>query len=78
MTKADVIEQICAAQDTLKSLINSVGWGHSTAYFKQAGHSEHEYLAHCFENAFIGNRVFQLYMPTEYAEMIALAKSFKF
>lgn len=78
MIKADVIEQICAAQDTLKSLINSVGWGHSTAYFKQAGHSEHEYLAHCFENAFIGNRVFQLYMPTEYAEMIALAKSFKF
>ncbi len=78
MTKADVVEQICAAQDTLKSLINSVGWGHSTAYFKQAGHSEHEYLAHCFENAFIGNRVFQLYMPTEYAEMIALAKSFKF
>lgn len=78
MAKADVIEQICAAQDTLKSLINSVGRGHSTAYFKQAGHSEHEYLAHCFENAFIGNRVFQLYMPTEYAEMIALAKSFKF
>lgn len=78
MTKADVIEQICAAQDTLKSLINSVGWGHTTAYFKIAGHPEHEYLAHCFENAFIGNRVFQLYMPTEYAEMIALAKSFKF
>ena len=78
MTKADVVEQICAAQDTLKSLINSVGWGHTTAYFKIAGHSEHEYLAHCFENAFIGNRVFQLYMPTEYAEMVALAKSFKF
>ena len=34
ITKHDVIEQILAVQDTLKSLIISVGWGHSTAYFK--------------------------------------------
>lgn len=77
ITKDDVIEQICSVQDTLKSLINTVGWGHSTKYFKMAGHSEHEYLAHCFENAFIGNRIFQKYLPTEYAEMIALVQSFR-
>lgn len=77
ITKQDVIEQICAVQDTLKSLINSVGWGHSTAYFKKKGLSEAEYIAHCFENAFIGNRIFQKYLPIEYAEMIAFVKSLK-
>lgn len=77
ITKHDVIEQIAAVQDTLKSLIISVGWGHSTSYFKGAGKSEAEYLAHCFENAFIGNRVFQKYLPTEYAEMIAFIRSLK-
>ena len=77
ITKRDVIEQILAVQDTLKSLINSVGWGHSTAYFKRKGASEAEYIAHCFENAFIGNRVFQKYLPTEYAEMIAFVRSLK-
>lgn len=77
ITKHDVIEQIAAVQDTLKSLIISVGWGHSTSYFKGHGKSEAEYLAHCFENAFIGNRVFQKYLPTEYAEMIAFIRSLK-
>lgn len=78
ITQDDVIEQICAVQDTLKSLINSVGWGHSTKYFNYPGMSEHEYLAHCFENTFIGNRIFQKYLPTEYAEMIDLIQSLKF
>ena len=79
ITKGDAIEQFCALMDTLRSLVNrdDVGWGHSVSYFKNYGMKEHEYLAHTFENAFIGNRVFQLLMPTEYAEMIALAKSFK-
>lgn len=77
ITKADVIEQICSVQDTLKSLVPSVGWGHSNAYFKNAGLKEAEYLAHCFENTFIGNRVFQKYLPKEYAEMIAYIKSLK-
>ena len=79
ITKGDAIEQFCALMDTLRSLVNrdDVGWGHSVSYFKGYGMKEHEYLAHAFENAFIGNRVFQLLMPTEYAEMIALVKSFK-
>lgn len=75
ITKDDVIEQICSVQDTLKSLIKTVGWGHSTSYFKKPGLSEAEYIAHCFENTFIGNRVFQKYLPTEYAETIAFIKS---
>jgi len=79
VSKADALEQFGGLMDTLRSLVNrdNVGWGHSVSYFNSYGMKQHEYLAHCFENAFIGNRVFQLLMPTEYAEMVALAKSFK-
>lgn len=80
ITKKDVVEQIGSLQDTLKSLVNSpgVGWGHSTSYFSSTGMRRHEYLAHCFENAFLGNRVFQHFMPTEYQEMIDFINSLKF
>lgn len=80
ITKRDAIEQIASLQDTLKSLINSpgVGWGHSTNYFNSKGNRRHEYLAHCFENAFLGNRAFQHFMPTEYQEMIDFINSLKF
>lgn len=76
ITRDDVIEQICETQDTLRSLINSqdVGWGHSVSYFKGWGMQQHEYLAHCFENTFIGNRVFEHFMPQEYKEMIELIR----
>ena len=79
VNQVDALEQFGALMDTLRSLVNrsDVGYGHDVSYFRGHGNQEHEYLAHCFENAFIGNRVFQLLMPTEYAEMIALAKSFK-
>lgn len=80
ITKHDALEQIGSLQDTLKSLINSpgVGWGHSTSYFNSTGMRRHEYLAHCFENAFLGNRAFQHFMPTEYQEMIDYIRSLKF
>ncbi len=80
ITKWDVLEQIASLQDTLKSLINSpgVGWGHSTSYFKSISSRRHEYLAHAFENTFIGNRAFQHFMPVEYQEMIDLINSLKF
>lgn len=77
ITKHDALEQIGSLQDTLKSLVNSngVGWGHSTSYFNSLSMRRHEYLAHCFENAFLGNRAFEHFMPTEYKEMIDLIKS---
>lgn len=77
LSKWDIEEQIGSVQDTLKSLITSVGWGHTTAYFKSESHRQHEYLAHCFENRFIGNRVFQLYLPDIYAEMVAFINTLK-
>lgn len=77
ITKHDALEQIGSLQDTLKSLVNTkgVGWGHSTSYFNSLSMRRHEYLAHCFENAYLGNRAFEHFMPTEYREMIDLIKS---
>lgn len=77
ITKRDALEQIASLQDTLKSLVNSsgVGWGHSTSYFNSLSMRRHEYLAHCFENTYLGNRAFEHFMPTEYKEMIDLIKS---
>ena len=77
ITKRDALEQIGSLQDTLKSLVNSrgVGWGHSTSYFNSLSMRRHEYLAHCFENTYLGNRAFEHFMHTEYKEMIDLIKS---
>jgi hypothetical protein len=77
ITKMDVIEQIGSVRDTIKSLVISYGDGHSTSYFKRYGMQQAEYLAHAFENAFIGNEVFKKYMPDIYNEMISYIRSLK-
>lgn len=77
VTKADMLEQFCSAADTLKSLVTSCGYGHSTSYMKQYGNSETEYMAHCFENAFIGNAVFKHFMPDIYKEMVDYIRTLK-
>lgn len=77
ITKWDVLEQIGSTRDTIKSLVVKFGSGHSTSYFKKTRMSETEYLAHAFENAFLGNRVFQKYLPDIYKEMIAYIKALK-
>ena len=77
ITKADVIEQIGSTRDTIKSLVVKYGSGHTTSYFRKTRMKETEYLAHAFENAFLGNRVFQKYLLTIYAEMVAYIKALK-
>ena len=77
ITKQDVLEQIGSTRDTIKSLVIKYGYGHSTAYFRKQRMKETEYLAHAFENAFIGNRVFQKFMPDIYNEMIAYVRALK-
>lgn len=77
ISKYDVFEQIGAVRDTIKSLDIRYGIGHSDAYFKQGGMKEAEYIAHAFENTFIGNRVFEKYLPDIYAEMISYIRSLK-
>ena len=68
--KHDVLEKILSTRDTIKSLVIDFGVGHSTSYFRQRRHRETEYLAHAFENAFIGNDVFKKYLPEIYQDMI--------
>ncbi|WP_211231530.1 hypothetical protein [Bacteroides pyogenes] len=77
ITKWDAIEQIGSTRDTIKSLVVKYGSGHTTSYFKKTRMSETEYLAHAFENTFLGNRVFQKYLPDIYNEMIAYIRALK-
>jgi hypothetical protein len=77
ITKADVLEQIGSVRDTIKSLVITYGDGHSTKYFKTPGRQQAEYLAHAFENAFVGNEVFKKYMPDTYKEMVAYIRGLK-
>lgn len=77
ITKMDVIEQIMSTRDTIKSLVVKYGDGHSTLYFSRPGTKEAEYLAHAFENAYIGNEVFKKYLPDIYEEMISYIRSLK-
>lgn len=77
ISKHDVLEQIGCVRDTIKSLVIKYGCGHSTAYFKKPRMQETEYLAHAFENTFIGNAVFKKYLPDIYQEMIDYIKALK-
>ena len=77
ITRYDVFEQIGCVRDTIKSLIIEYGYGHDDIYFNRPRFKETEYLAHAFENAFLGNRVFQKYLPDIYNEMIAYIKALK-
>ena len=69
--KMDFIEQCGGVLDTIQSLIPAYGDGHGKSYFSQYHAKEHEYLAHAFENTFIGNAVFKKYLPDIYNDMIA-------
>jgi hypothetical protein len=73
----DIVEMVCSTRDTIMSLVPTYGYGHAKNYFRGYGNKEHEYLAHCFENAFLGNPVFKLYMPDIYNEMVAYIRRLK-
>jgi hypothetical protein len=73
----DRMEQAGCAADTLMSLDSRFGNGHSVAYFKKAGMSEAEFLAHTFENRYSGNPLFKELMPELYEETIKLAEALR-
>jgi hypothetical protein len=56
--------------DALMALNPNYGYGHTKSYFKRPGAKEAEFISHCFENKFIGNKVFEKYMPELYSDMI--------
>lgn len=75
ITKKDVLNQILATRDTIQALNPQFGAGHSRSYYATVGMSEKEFIAHCFENAFAGNKVFKKYLPNLYDEMVSYVRS---
>lgn len=77
--REDILEQIGKVFDTLQtfkpSLYNRNKYGHTTKYWSLLDNREHEYLAHAFENTFIGNRIFEKYLPDLYKEMVEYIKT---
>jgi len=55
---------------------NKVGMGHTTSYYTRRGlYGQYaEFIAHCFENYYHGNKVFKYYYPKIYKESIELVK----
>lgn len=77
ITRQDVEEQIGAVRDTISSLFKQNNYGHSISYFSREYLRRHEFLAHAFENTFIGNRIFEKFMPREYKEMVSLIRTWQ-
>lgn len=81
ITRKDVLEQIGSVKDTLQSFFPQFAGknegGHNKKYWKIAGMKEKEYIAHAFENTFIGNTVFKKYLPEMYNEMVAYIRQLK-
>jgi len=69
----DRLEQLASAADTLMSLNPAYGFGHTKKYFSISGKKEAEFIAHIFENKFIGNSAFKELMPDLYEDTIKLA-----
>lgn len=66
-------DQIGALRDTMESLdkyLSKNGQMHSKSYWKREGSKEKEFIAHMFENKFIGNKWFKKYLPELYQDMI--------
>jgi hypothetical protein len=68
--KWDLLEQILSTRDTIKSLHPNYGNGHTDKYFKYIENRKKEYLAHAFENAFTGNKIFERYLPDIYKDLV--------
>ena len=64
---------LSSAADTLASLTKTdVGWGHSAEYFRNNTLRYMEFLAHAFENKYVGNPVFEYYYPELYYDLVNL------
>lgn len=77
ISKMDVIEQIGSTRDTIMSLNRSYGFGHTKTYFKDPDKQKAEFIAHAFENKFVGNTVFKKYLPDLYDDMVKYIEELK-
>lgn len=65
------------ARDTLKALTLKYGEGHATSYYLLPRNRETEWLAHAFENKYVGNTVMKKVMPAIYKGMIEYLSKLK-
>jgi hypothetical protein len=77
VSRGDLLEQIGKVRDTIMAINPRYGYGHSASYYKRGGAREAEFLAHAFENAFIGNPIFKKYLPELYDEMTGYIRALK-
>ena len=77
VSKGDLLEQITSLRDAIMAINPRYGAGHTAAYFKRPTTREAEFLAHCFENTYIGNPIFKKYLPELYDEMRAYIRELK-
>lgn len=69
--KTEEKSQIGSTMDTLMALNINFGMGHSKEYYKEKGNAEAEFIAHAFENKYVGNPYFKKHMPELYDELVA-------
>jgi hypothetical protein len=69
-TDNDIREKILSLRDTIMSLNTNYGAGHTRSYFNRPYMKEKEFIAHMFENKFMGNDIFEKYMPELYKDMV--------
>lgn len=69
--KIEQHNQIGSTMDTLMALNMNFGGGHSKKYYKKKGNAEAEFIAHAFENKYVGNPYFKKHMPELYDELVA-------
>lgn len=72
----ELLEKVIAVRDTVMSLNTRYGMGHTKEYFSNPGKKEAEFIAHSFENKFIGNNVFKKVMPELYNDTIKALDEF--
>ena len=74
LTDTELKEYSGAVADYLCSLTNNqLGWGHGWRdYFRFKSMQYEEFMAHAYENRFVGNPVFKKYFPELYDDLIKL------
>jgi len=70
-------DRVTAAADMVEALTKgSAGWGHGAGYFAKAGGKlrHMEFVAHVFENYYVGNPMFKEILPELYKDTLELMK----
>ena len=75
MERTDIRSQAACIADTINSLSKGkYGYGHDSKYWRTPNATIKEFIAHAFENEYIGNRFFEWFYKDLYEEMIKVLR----